>query len=94
LDKKNVRNQKRFKQTFYSTFNLRISRSQEPFGLDLGNLTLSKEEYYELQNLGFQTLGQLLERLESEFYSLPYPLEKKRQQAFFRLGIPSLSNFL
>ena len=94
LNKKDVKNQKRFKQTFYSIFDIGFSYFQEPFGIDLENLTLSKARYYEFQNLGFQTLGQLLERLTSDFYSLPYPLEKQRQQAFFRLGIFSLFNFL
>ena len=89
-----VRHHKRFGKIFYSIFNVSFSDFQEPFGLDLGNLALSKERYSEFRNLGFHTLGQLLERLSSDFYSFPYFLKRQRQQAFFRLGISSLLNFL
>jgi hypothetical protein len=85
---------KRFGQTLYSIFDVSLASFQEPFGLDLGNLTLRKESYSEFQDLGFQTLGHLLERLASDFYSFPYLLEQQRQQAFFRLGISSPLNLL
>lgn len=65
---------------------------QNPVGLDLENLNLDKKRYSEFQNLGFRTSNQLLERLSSNFYLLPYSLRKQRRQAFFRLGI--LVNFL
>lgn len=92
--KNNFRYCKRFGKIFYSVFNFGFSNFQESFGLDLGNLLLSKERYFEFRILGFQTLGQLLERLSSNFYSFPYILEHQRWQAFFRLGISSLLNFL
>jgi DNA-directed RNA polymerase alpha subunit len=76
---------RRFGQTLYSIFDVGLSRFQEPFGLDVGNLTLRKESYSEFQDLGFQTLGHLLERLASDFYSFPYLLEQQRRQAFSRL---------
>jgi DNA-directed RNA polymerase alpha subunit len=94
FDKKDVRHYERPGQTLYSIFDTGFSAFQEPLGLDLRNLTLSKERYSEFQNLGFQTLGQLLERLASDFYSFPYSLERQRRQAFFRLGISSLFDFL
>ena len=75
-------------QSFYSVFDVGFSFSRKPFSLDLRNLSMNKEGYNEFRNLGFQTLGQLLKRLLSDFYSLPYLLEKQRRQAFFRLGIP------
>jgi small subunit ribosomal protein S9 len=92
--KSTVQNQKGFGKTLYSIFDIGFSTFQESFGLDLGNLTLNKERYSEFRTLGFQTLGQLLERLCSDFYSFPYLLEKQRRQAFFRLGISSPPNFL
>jgi DNA-directed RNA polymerase subunit alpha len=82
-----IRRNKRFGQTLYSIFDIGFSDFQEPFGIDLGNLSLCKESYSEFRNLGFQTIGQLLERLSSDFYSFPYFLKRQRQQAFFRLGI-------
>ena len=94
LNKKDVRHYERFGRILYSIFDIGFSIFQEPLGLDLRNLALSKERYSEFQNLGFQTLEQLLERLISDFYSFPYFLERQRQRAFFRLGISSLLDFL
>jgi DNA-directed RNA polymerase alpha subunit len=85
---------KRSGQTLYSIFDTSFSSFQEPVRIDLRNLDLSKERYSEFRNLGFQTLRQLLERLVSDFYSFPYSLEQQRRQAFFRLGIFSLFDFL
>jgi DNA-directed RNA polymerase alpha subunit len=93
-EKSGFRHQKRLGKTFYSVFSSGFSSFQDSSGLDLGNLLLSKERYFEFRALGFQTLGQLLERLSSDFYSFPYTLEKQRWQAFFRLGISSPPNFL
>jgi DNA-directed RNA polymerase alpha subunit len=76
-------------RTLYSAFNAGFSDFYEPLGLDLRNLSMSKERYSEFRSLGFQTLGQLLKRLSSDFYSFPYSLERQRQYAFFRLGISS-----
>ena len=81
-------------KTFYSVFNFDFLDFQESFSLDLENLLFSKERYFEFRILGFQTSGQLLERLLSDFYLFPYTLEQQRWQAFFRLGIFSLFNFL
>jgi DNA-directed RNA polymerase alpha subunit len=93
-DKTEIKRDKRFGKTLYSIFDIGFSNFQEPFGLDLGNLSLDKERYSEFRTLGFYTLGQLLDRLSSDFYSFPYLLEQKRQQAFSRLGISSLSGSL
>jgi DNA-directed RNA polymerase alpha subunit len=83
-------NQKESERIFYRLFNTGFSDYQVPFNLDLRNLDLGKKGYNELRNLGFQTLGQVIERLISDSYSLPYILEIQRQQAMLRFGISSL----
>jgi DNA-directed RNA polymerase alpha subunit len=92
--KPGLQREKHFGKTLYSVFTSGFLDFQESFSLDLGNLLLSKERYLEFRTLGFQTLGQLLERLSSDFYSFPYALEKQRRQSFFRLGIFSPFNSL
>jgi DNA-directed RNA polymerase alpha subunit len=62
--------------------------------LDLGNLNLSKERYSDFQGFGFQSLGQLLERLESNVYIFPYSLKKRRQESLIYFGISPYSIFL
>jgi small subunit ribosomal protein S9 len=74
-------------QNFYNFYNIGFSRFCEPLGLDLRNLDLPKERYRELRNLGFQTLGQLLERLAFENSIFSPLLKKQRQLALFRLGV-------
>jgi DNA-directed RNA polymerase alpha subunit len=74
-------------QFFYNFFNIGFSRLYEPLGLDLRNLDLTKERYRELRNLGFQTLGQLLERLTFESHIFSPLLKKQSQLALFRLGL-------
>jgi DNA-directed RNA polymerase alpha subunit len=92
--KTGLQHKKHIGKTLYSVFNSGFLDFQESFSLDLGNLLLSKERYFEFRTLGFQTLGQLLERLSSDFYLFPYTLERQRWQAFFRLGIFSPPNSL
>jgi hypothetical protein len=58
----------------------------DPLGLDLGNLDLSKKRFSDLRNLGFRTLGQLLERLSLEPSSFSPSLKRQIQLAFFNLG--------
>ena len=58
----------------------------DPLGLDLGNLDLSKKRFSDLWNLGFRTLGQLLERLFLEPSSFSFSLKRQIQLAFFNLG--------
>jgi DNA-directed RNA polymerase alpha subunit len=78
-------------QTFYNFFDSGFSCFREPLGLDLGNLDLTKTRYRELRERGFQTLGQLLERLAFESCIFSPLLKKQRLQALFRLGFfPSL----
>jgi len=74
-------------QSFYNFYNIGFSRFCEPLGLDLRNLELTKERYRELQGLGFQTLGQILERLAFENNIFSPLLKKQRQIALFRLGL-------
>jgi DNA-directed RNA polymerase alpha subunit len=92
---KEIYNQRIFGESFFHRLlNAGLSHYQKPFGFELRNLDLSKERYREFQNLGFQTLGQLLERLTSDFYSFPYCLEKKRHQALRSFGISYYSGSL
>jgi small subunit ribosomal protein S9 len=78
-------------QTRYDFFDSGFSCFQEPLGLDLGNLDLTKERYGELRELGLQTLGQLLERLAFESHIFSSLLKKQSLLALFRLGFfPSL----
>jgi DNA-directed RNA polymerase alpha subunit len=74
-------------KNFYNLCNIGFSRFCEPLGLDLRNLDLAKERYRELRNLGFQTLGQLLERLAFENNIFSPLLKKQRQLALFQLGL-------
>ena len=74
-------------KNFYNLCNIGFSRFCEPLGLDLRNLDLAKERYRELRNLGFQTLGQLLERLAFENNVFSPLLKKQRQLALFQLGL-------
>jgi len=86
-----ILNREVHKQNHYDFFNSGFSCFREPLGLDLGNLDLTKERYEELRELGFQTLGQLLERLAFESSIFSSLLKKQRLQALFRLGFfPSL----
>jgi small subunit ribosomal protein S9 len=82
-------------KNFYNLCNIGFSRFCEPLGLDLRNLDLAKERYRELRNLGFQTLGQLLERLAFENNIFSPLLKKQRQLALFQLGLfPFLFTFM
>jgi DNA-directed RNA polymerase alpha subunit len=81
------------KQTLYNFFDMSFSSFREPIGLDLGNLELVKEDYDELRKLGFQTLGQLLERLIFDSKIFSPSLKKQRQRALFRLGFFFILNF-
>jgi DNA-directed RNA polymerase alpha subunit len=72
--------------TFYNLFSSRFSQRQEPLGLDLGNVELTKEIQIELNHLGFQTLGQLLERLVFDSNIFSYGLKKQSQWSLFQLG--------
>lgn len=74
-------------KSFYNLCNIGFSQFCEPIGLDLRNLDLAKERYGELRNLGFQTLGQLLERLAFEDNIFSPLLKKQRQLALFQLGL-------
>jgi small subunit ribosomal protein S9 len=74
-------------ENFYSLCNIGFSHFCEPIGLDLRNLDLAKERYRELRNLGFQTLGQLLERIAFEENIFSPLLKKQRQLALFQLGL-------
>jgi small subunit ribosomal protein S9 len=74
-------------RNFYNLCNIGFSNFSEPLGLDLRNLDLAKERYRELRNLGFQTLGQLLERLAFENNIFSPLLKKQRQLALFQLGL-------
>jgi DNA-directed RNA polymerase subunit alpha len=90
-----IQNQKVFDQaSFCCFFGIRFFNYPTLLNLDLGNLELSKNRYNEFQNLGFQTLGQLLEGLTSNFYSFPYILKKQRKQALICFGISPYSDFL
>jgi DNA-directed RNA polymerase alpha subunit len=73
--------------TFSTLFNVGFSNFREPLNLDLGNLELSKERYCEFQNLGFKTLGQLLERLAFESHTFSPKVKKQRQKSLFYLGM-------
>jgi DNA-directed RNA polymerase alpha subunit len=81
------------KQTLYNFFDMSFSSFREPIGLDLGNLELVKEDYDELRKLGFQTLGQLLERLIFDSKIFSPSLKKQRQRALFRLGFFFILSF-
>nr|BBI28659.1 fusion protein of alpha subunit of RNA polymerase and ribosomal protein S9 [Dinophyceae sp. MRD-151] len=72
---------------FYNLCKIGFSRFCEPLGIDLRNLDLAKERYRELRNLGFKTLGQLLERLAFEDNIFSPLLKKQRQLALFQLGL-------
>jgi len=72
--------------TFYRLFKDGLTSSCGPLSLDLGNLDLTIERNSELQNLGFKTLGQLLERLAFEVHRFSPTLKKQRQLALYRLG--------
>lgn len=83
------------KENFYNLCNIGFSHFYEPLGLDLRNLDLAKERYRELRSLGFQTLGQLLERLAFENSIFSPLLKKQRQLALFQLGLfPFLFTFM
>lgn len=73
-------------RTFYDIFNVGFYQFWEPLGLDLGNIELSKERYFELQSRGFQTLGQVLERMTFETSTFSPFLKKQIQQSLFHLG--------
>jgi small subunit ribosomal protein S9 len=74
-------------KSFYNFYNIGFSRFCEPLGLDLRNLDLTKERYRELRGLGFQTIGQILERLAFETNIFSPLLKKQRQIALFRFGL-------
>jgi len=73
--------------TSFSIFENEFSNFQDPLNLDLGNLNLNKKDYRELRNLGFQTLGQLLERLAFNPHIFSSTLQKQRQKAMFHIGL-------
>jgi DNA-directed RNA polymerase alpha subunit len=73
-------------QTFYDLCNIGFSRLCEPLGLDLRNLDLTKERYREMRNLGFQTLGQLLESLAFEPHIFSPLLKKTKTNIFVQVG--------
>jgi DNA-directed RNA polymerase alpha subunit len=75
------------KTNAYSICNTSLSRFREPLILDLGNLDLNQESYQELKNLGFETLGQLLERITFESTLFSPVLRRQRQKALFRFGL-------
>lgn len=81
------------KQKLYNFLDMSFSSFREPIGLDLGNLELAKEDYDELRKLGFQTLGQLLERLMFDSKLFSPGLKRQRQRALFRLGFYSILGF-
>jgi DNA-directed RNA polymerase alpha subunit len=72
---------------FYQYFDLGFFHFQEPIGLDLTNLELSKEVYSELRNIGFYTVGQLIETLAYKKNIISPFVKKQRQQSLFRLGM-------
>jgi DNA-directed RNA polymerase alpha subunit len=74
-------------QAFYQYFDLGFFRSREPLRLDLRNLDLTKERYIELRNLGFFTLGQLVEGLAYKRYLFSPMLKQQRQHSLFKMGI-------
>jgi DNA-directed RNA polymerase alpha subunit len=64
-----------------------FSNFQDPLSLDVGNLDLDKKNYIELRNLGFQTLGQLIERLAFNPHIFSSILRKQRHTALFHIGL-------
>jgi DNA-directed RNA polymerase alpha subunit len=78
---------KTWKKTFYSLFETSFSRLREPLRLDLINLDLTKESYLELTNMGFVTIGHVLESLVFESDSFSTSLKEESQRAFFQLGL-------
>jgi DNA-directed RNA polymerase alpha subunit len=78
--------QENSEQTFYKLFDAGFSNFRDPFRLDLRNLDLTKERYSKLRKLGFQTIGQLLERLALESVTIHPILKKQVQKALLRLG--------
>jgi len=73
-------------QDFHGISHLKSFDYQNYLSFDLGNIHLTKARYRELRYLGFQTLGQLLERLVFEPKIFSPILKKKRLQSLFRLG--------
>ena len=72
-------------KTINKFFGLHFFHVLEPFGLDLKNLEFSKQRYFHFRFRGFETIGQVLERIVLESYTLPISVKKQRCQALSRL---------
>jgi hypothetical protein len=68
-------------------FGARFPHVLEPLGLDLRNLNLSKQRYSHFRYRGFETVGQVLERVVLESYIIPIRVKNQRCQALSRLRL-------
>jgi hypothetical protein len=80
---KNFSKQNSYPQTYFET---RSPKFRESFRLNLGHLDVIDERFSELQNLGFHTIGQVIERLVYEIDIFSPLLKKQVQQALFKIG--------
>jgi DNA-directed RNA polymerase alpha subunit len=72
---------------FYACIGTSFFYSLDPLMLDLRNLDLPKERYFNLRNAGFRTLGHLLYRLSCDSHRFSPHLKKQIEQAMLNIGI-------
>lgn len=75
--------QNSYPQTY---FEIRSPKFRESFRISLRHLEITDERSSELQNLGFYTIGQVIERLVYEIDIFSPLLKKQVQQSLFKIG--------